>query len=143
MRIRRSLPILLGVLLVALALTIVVQRPKHAPPEPARLLPSADGFVYVNLKWIRRANIGGPLPTVPHDPEYEQFIQSTGFQFERDLYQAAFAIHYPAAASPANPVAFAEAKFSEVFVGNIDGERLRYYLKNLSQAVENYRSVYI
>ncbi len=141
MRIRRSLPILLGVLLVALALTIVVQLRKHAPPEPARLLPSADGFVYVNLKWIRRANIAGQLPPVSHDPEYEQFIQSTGFQFERDLYQAAFAIHYPVAASPANPIAFTDAKFSEVFVGKIDGERLRPYLQNLSQSVENYRSV--
>jgi hypothetical protein len=25
------------------------------------------------------------LPAVSHDPEYEQFIEATGLQFERDL----------------------------------------------------------
>jgi len=94
MRFRRRLPILLAVLLVAAAVALLVVLRKHAPPEPARLLPSADGFVYVNLRWIRRANIGGQLPVVSHDPEYQQFIEATGFQFERDLEEAAFAIHY-------------------------------------------------
>src|SRR5438876_12264757 len=100
MRIRRSFPIFVGVLLVAAALTIIVQLRKHAPPEPALLLPGADGFLYVNLKWMRRINTGAQLPPVSHDPEYEQFIQATGFQFERDLDQAAFAIHYPTRAGP-------------------------------------------
>src|SRR5437660_7743215 len=99
MRIRRRLPILFGVLLVAAAVALVVVLRKHAPPEPARLLPSADGFFYVSLKWMRRANITGQLPPVSHDPEYEQFIQATGFQFERDLDQAAFAIHLPPASA--------------------------------------------
>src|SRR5947199_5557958 len=68
MRIRRSFPIFVGVLLVAAALTIIVQLRKHAPPEPARLLPGADGFLYVNLKWMRRINTGAQLPPVSHDP---------------------------------------------------------------------------
>ena len=97
MRIRRTLPILLSVVVVAAVLTLVVQLRKHAPPEAARLLPSADGFLYVNLQWMRRANVSGDLPKVSHDPEYEQFIAATGFQFERDLDEAAFAIHYPTA----------------------------------------------
>src|SRR5205807_4694231 len=96
MRIRRSFPIFVGVLLVAAALTIIVQLRKHAPPEPARLLPGADGYLYVNLRWVRTLNAATQLPPVSHDPEYQQFIQETGFQFERDLDQAAFAIHYPA-----------------------------------------------
>src|SRR2546423_11033844 len=95
MRLRRSLPIFIGVLLVAAAVAAAVFLRKHAPPEPARLLPGADGFLYVNLQWMRRANVTGDLPKVPHDPEYENFIQQTGFQFERDLDEAAFAIHYP------------------------------------------------
>ena len=49
MRIRRRLPIVVAVLLVAAALTLVVQLRKHAPPEAARLLPGADGFLYVCL----------------------------------------------------------------------------------------------
>ncbi len=136
MRIKRRLPIFLVVLLVAAAVALVVVLRKHAPPEPARLLPSADGFAYINLEWIRRANITGQLPAVPHDPEYEQFIQETGFEFERDLDQAAFAIHYPGKGDRD----FQEARFSEVFVGKIDGERLRAYLHKISGSVEDYGS---
>jgi hypothetical protein len=139
MRIRRSLPIFTGVLLFAAAVTVIVQLRKHAPPEPARLLPGADGFFYVNLKWIRRANMTAQLPAVLHDPEYEQFIQSTGFLFERDLDQAAFAVHYPAS----TPKSASEPRFSEVFSGKIDGERLRAYLQRVSASTEDYHSVNI
>ena len=103
MRIRRRLPILFGVVLVIAAIALAVVLRKHAPPEPARLLPGADGYFYVNLKWMRRANIAGQIPDVPHEPEYEQFIEATGFQFERDLDQAAFAIHYPVVKKNTNP----------------------------------------
>jgi hypothetical protein len=132
MRIRRRLPIVLAVLLVAAAVALAVVLRKHAPPEPARLLPGADGFVYVDLQWMRRANVTGELPPVPHDPEYEQFIQATGFQFERDLDEAAVAIHYPASTQP--------PRFSEIFVGKFDGERLRNYLGRISNSVENYQT---
>jgi hypothetical protein len=139
MRIRRRLPILFGVVLVIAAIALAVVLRKHAPPEPARLLPGADAYFYVNVKWVRRANITGQMPDVPHEPEYQQFIQATGFQFERDLDQAAFAIHYPAvkknASAPEPP------RFSEVFVGRIEGERVRAYLGKISGSVENYRSV--
>ena len=140
MRIRRRLPIILAVLLVAAAVALAVVLRKHAPPEPARLLPGADGFVYVNLGWVRRANLAGDLPAVPHDPDYEQFIQATGFQFERDLDEAALAIHYPAKLPGAKPDSAQPSRFSEVFVGKIDGERLRAYLRQISSAVENYQT---
>jgi hypothetical protein len=141
MRIRPRLPILFGVVLVTAAVALVVVLRKHAPPEPARLLPGADGFVYVNLKWVRRAHIAGQMPEVPHEAEYEQFIQATGFQFERDLDQAAFAIHYPAPKPKAKLSAPEPPRFSEVFVGRIRGERLRAYLLQISRSVENYGSV--
>src|SRR5215831_18400332 len=118
MRIRRRLPIVLAVLLVAAAVALAVFLRKHAPPEPARLLPAADGFVYANLQWMRRANIAGDLPTVPHDPDYERFIQATGFQFERDLDEVALAIHYPEKSSDTHMTP--APRFSEVFVGKID-----------------------
>src|SRR2546425_2881484 len=138
MRIKRRLPIVFGFLLFVAAVAAVVVLRKHAPPEPARLLPGADGFVYVDLKWMRRADIANHLPAVPHDPEYEQFIQATGFQFERDLDEAAFAIHYPTTPTPG---AAEQPRFSEVFVGKIQGERLRAYLGKISSSVEKYRSV--
>jgi hypothetical protein len=136
MRIRRRLPIVLAVLLIAAAVALAVVLRKHAPPEPARLLPGADGFVYVNLGWMRRASITGDLPAVAHDPDYEKFIQATGFQFERDLDEAALAIHYPANL----PGSTQQPRYSEVFVGKIDGERLRAYLRQISNSVDNYET---
>src|SRR5262249_58490345 len=106
-------------------------------PEPARLLPGADGFVYVNLKWIRRANLAGELPPVSHDPDYEQFIQATGFQLERDLDEAALAIHYPSNSSGSKPSS-GEPRFSEVLIGKIQGERVSAYLRKLASSVESY-----
>src|SRR5579864_980810 len=135
MRIRRTLPIWVGLLIFVAAVTIVVQLRKHAPPEPARLLPGADGFLYVNLKWMRRAEMANRLPPVPHDPEYERFIQATGFQFERDLEEAAFAIHY------ASPATDGERRFSEIFVAHIDSEKLRAYLKTLASSIDTYRVI--
>jgi hypothetical protein len=141
MRIRRRLPILFGVVLVIAAIALAVVLRKHAPPEPARLLPGADGYLYVNLKWVRRANVAGQIPDVPHEPEYQQFIQATGFQFERDLDQAAFAIHYPAVKKNAGTAPPDPPRFSEVFVGRIEGERMRAYLGKIAGSVDNYRSV--
>jgi len=141
MRIRRSLPLLLAVLLVAAAVALVVVLRKHAPPEAARLLPGADGFVYANLQWMRRINLIGELPPVPHDPEYEKFLQATDFQFERDLEEVAVAIHYPSSLPPSSFAPSNEPRFSEVFVGKIQGEKLRSYLKQLSTSVETDKSI--
>jgi len=142
MRIRRTLPIVLAVVVVAATLTVAVQLRKHAPPESARLLPGADGFVYANLGWARKANGGKLLLPVAHDPEYEQFIQETGFDFERDLDAVAFAIHYPQKWAGGGTGGRApEPRFSEVFIGKFDGGKLAAYLKEHAQSVENYESV--
>jgi hypothetical protein len=138
-RLKRRFPILLAVLLVAAAVVAAVQLRRRAPPEPARLLPSADGFLYVNLKWLRTLKAIGELPAVSHDPEYEQFIHETGFQFERDLDEAAFAVHYGDALK--NPKsAGAQAHFSEVFVGKIDTQRLTAYLHKIATSIDEYHS---
>jgi hypothetical protein len=144
MRIRRTYPIALVVVIVAAAVTLAVQLRKHAPPEPARLLPGADAFFYLNLKSARRANSGKELPSVSHDPEYERFIRETGFQFERDLDEAAFAIHYPANwPGGGTGGAAREPRFSEVLEGKFHSERLTAYLRQIAQSVENYHSVEI
>jgi hypothetical protein len=139
MRIRRRLPLILAVVLVIAAVVLAVVLRKHAPPEAARLLPGADGFVYVNLGWMRRANLTGELPPVPHDPDYEQFIQATGIQFERDLDEAALAIHYPAGSSDTKS-GYSHPRFSEVLAGKFDGERLRAYLRQISSSVDTYQT---
>jgi hypothetical protein len=141
MRIRRRLPILLGVLLVIAAVAAVVELRRHAPPEPARLLPGADGFFYVNLRWIHRLNAVSQLPAVSHEPEYDKFIQETGFQFERDLERAAFAVHFtdPRTGEPWPD----QPRFTEVFEGNFHAEKLTAYLHKMARSVETYGSVEI
>jgi hypothetical protein len=142
MRIRRTFPIILGVVVVAAALTVAVQLRKHAPPEAARLLPGADAFLYLDLKTARKANQGKQLPSVTHDPEYERFIRETGFEFERDLDEAAFAVHYPASwpgggTGGSSP----DIRFSEVLVGKFQGEKVSAYLRQIAKSVENYHAV--
>ena len=141
MRIRRTFPIFLTVVLVAAAVTLAVQLRKHAPPEPARLLPGADAFFYIDLGKIRKANAGKELPSVSHDPEYERFIHETGFEFERDLEEAAFAVHYPGNWPGGGTGGSApEPRFSEVLKGEFHGERLTAYLRQIAEVVENYQS---
>lgn len=141
MRIRPILPIALAVVSVAAAITLTVQLRKHAPPEPARLLPGADAFLYADFGWARKLN-STPLPAASHDAEYERFIQETGFDFERDLDAVAFAVHYPANWPGGGTGGSApEPRFSEVLAGKFDGARLAAYLKHTAQSVENYNSV--
>ena len=142
MRIRRTFPIALAVVVVAAAVTVAVQLRKHAPPEPARLLPAADAFLYADLTWIRKASSGKPFLPVSRDPDYERFIQETGFDFERDLDAVAFAVHYPKKwPGGGTGGAAPEPRFSEVFIGRFDGAKCAAYLKRTAQSVENYNSV--
>jgi hypothetical protein len=139
MRIRRRLLIPLSVLLIVVAVALIVALRKHAPPEAARLLPGADGFFYINLKWIRTFNATNQLPPVSREPEYQKFVEETGCQFERDLDQAAFAIHYPQSWGGGTAGSATEPRFSEVFVGKIDSTRLTAYLRKISTSVDDYR----
>jgi hypothetical protein len=139
MRIRRRLPLVLAVLAIAAAVALVVTLRRHAPPEAARLLPGADGFLYVNLKWIRTFNATGQLPPVSREPDYQNFVEETGLEFERDLDEAAFAVHYPQSWGDGTGGSASEPRFSEIFVGKIDSGRLTAYLKKLSSTIEDYR----
>jgi hypothetical protein len=139
MRFRRRLPILIVLLLFIGAVALVIALRKHAPPEAARLLPGADGFFYINLKWIRTFNATAQLPPVSCDPEYQQFVDETGFQFERDLDQAAFAVHYPQNWGDGTAGAAPEPRFSEIFVGKFNSASMVSYLKKHSSSINNYR----
>jgi hypothetical protein len=138
MRIRRTFPVVLAVVIVAAAVTAAVQLRKHAPPEAARLLPAADAFLYADFTWLRKVS-SAPLPAVSRDPEYAQFVEQTGIEFERDLDTLAFAVHYPDKMAGAHRAD--EPRFSEVFTGKFNDEKLAAYLKRTAQSVENYNSV--
>lgn len=141
MRIRRIFPIALVVVIIAAALVVAVQLRKHAPPEPARLLPGGDAFLYVNYGWIRKAS-NKPLLPLTHDPEYDRFIQETGFDFDRDLDSVAFAVHYPEKwPGGGTGGAAPEPRFSEVISAHFDIAKCNAYLKSKAQSEENYHSV--
>jgi hypothetical protein len=106
---------------------------KSSPPRVARLLPESDGLVYVDAAPIRAALRFDAHP-VKHDPDYQAFIDATGIEFERDLSDAAFALHHMAnPLGPNGPVAF-----SSIFVGKFDHQRLSSYLAGKSQTQERY-----
>ena len=135
LRFRRIRLLGLSVLLLAATVGVVVQLRKAAPPEAARLLPGADAFFYFNLQWARRATILTGLPQVRRTPEYERFIQESGVDFERDLEQAAFAVHYAAGGG--------EARYSEVLIGKLDAARLGGYFRRMASSTEMEQGVEI
>ena len=134
MRLRKSTRYsLLLVLALVAALAIVLLLRKAAPPEAARLLPESDAIVYVNLKPLRLATHFDRTP-VTRSPDYQHFIDATGIIPERDLDNAAFALHRMEDPNgPNGPVGY-----SEVIEGRFDGERLTKYLAGISTAQETY-----
>ena len=90
----------------------------HASPVPELLaaLPSgAPTLVYLDLAAVRASSFyqhrpdRGPI-AVP-DKDYAKFVQSTGFDFEKDLDRVAIASWPPAAKEPAKTVAVADGRF--------------------------------
>jgi hypothetical protein len=146
MRRRRTVWILGAVLLVAVVVAAAFILRGRAAPEPARLLPEADAYAYLNLRPLRMAGVIGNRPLASAEPEYEEFVRQTGFQFERDLDEAAVAIH----AAPRlvdvepgtrQPESF--RRFSWIFRGRFDSQRAERYFRQLARSVESYREVEI
>jgi len=114
-------------------LAVAVFLRSKAPPEAARLLPESDGIVFINLKPMRsflKKDIQPPRRV----PEYQQFIDATGIDWERDLDQVAVALHrMPDPNGPNGPVAY-----SMVMVGKLTGQRLNNWLETHSSSRESY-----
>ena len=130
---RRTRTTLLIAAVVIVLLAVLAYLRQKAPPEVARLLPESDGIFYVNLDPLRAATHFDQHP-VAHDAAYQHFIDATGFQFERDLHQAAIALHRMAdPRGPNGPVAY-----SEVLSGRFDHQRLAAWLASASNSREQY-----
>jgi len=140
---RRKLWIALAVLLVAAAIAGVVYLRSRAAPEAARLLPESDAVVFVNLRLMRLAHVFGEAPPVAYDTDYEQFVKETGFQFERDLDQAAFAVHAPSGPTVGGEGFFQRAHYSEIFIGRFNAQRATAYFRKLSNGTEDYHDAVI
>lgn len=130
---KRTWTSLTVVVAVIVALLVAVYLRKNAPPEVARLLPEADAILYVDLQTFRVATHFDRQPTT-HDPDYQAFIDATGIDLERDLDEAAFAVHRMAdPEGPNGPVAY-----SEVFAGRLNGPRLSKYLAANAAGAQEY-----
>ena len=99
---RNTLWTIAAAVLVIAAIGAAILLRKRAAPEAARLLPDSDAVLYVNLEPIRLLTNLGKEPSKNREPEYEAFVQGTGFEFERDLDKAALAIHYAASSGRQN-----------------------------------------
>jgi hypothetical protein len=129
-RTRRTLWIVAAVLLF---LAVAVFLRSKAPPEAARLLPESDGILYFNLRPVRAFLPKNPKPPV-RVPEYQQFIDTIGIDPERDLDEAAIALHRMTDPNgPNGPVAY-----SMVLVGKITGKRLNAWLDVHAVSRESY-----
>ena len=129
-RTRRTLWIVFAVLFV-LAAAIFLRF--KAPPEAARLLPESDGIFYLNLRPLRGV-LQKNLKPVMRAPEYQAFIDGTGIDPERDIEEAAIALHRMSnPRGPNGPVAY-----SMVLVGKLDGKRLAAYFEAHGSGRENY-----
>ena len=130
---RRTQATIIIVLLVFLLVALAAYLRRKAPPEVARLLPESDCILYFNLRPLR-AYTHFDRNQVEHDPQYQAFIDATGFEFERDLDEVAFALHrQPNPLGPNGAMAF-----SEVFLGHIDGQKLSTYLASIATQTEQY-----
>ncbi len=129
-RTRRTLWIVAAVIAV-LAAAIFLR--SKAPPEAARLLPESDGIIYVNLK-PARTFFHQDLKAPQRVPDYQQFIDATGIDWEKDLDEAAIALRrMPDPNGPNGPVAY-----SMVLVGRITGKKLNSWLDAHAAARESY-----
>ncbi|HEY2468017.1 MAG TPA: hypothetical protein VGI45_09245 [Terracidiphilus sp.] len=129
-RTRRTLLVVAGVLLL-LAVAIFLR--SKAPPEAARLLPESDGIIYFNLKPLR-IFLHKDLKPPQRVPEYQQFVDATGIDWERDLDSAAIALHrMPDPNGPNGPVAY-----SMVLSGKLTGKRLNTWLDSHATTREIY-----
>ena len=117
--------------MVILAAAIFLR--SKAPPEAARLLPESDGILYINIRPVRAFLPRNPKPP-ERAPEYQQFIDAVGIDPERDVDEAAIALHRMAdPKGPNGPVAY-----SMVLVGKITGKKLNTWLDAHAASRDSY-----
>ncbi len=126
----RNTLLIAAAVLVLLALAVVLR--SKAPPEAARLLPESDGIVYINLKPIR--SFFRKVKTPERAPDYQQFVDATGIDWEQDLDQVAIALHrMPDPNGPNGQVAY-----SLVLTGRVTGKKLNAWLEGHAATRESY-----
>jgi len=125
-----------AIIIIAGGIVTAILLRSRAAPDAVRLLPESDAVLYINFEPIRLLTDLGKNPPKERDPQYEDFVRQTGFEFERDLDRAALAIHYGVAGGKGTP---AENRYSEILQGRFDSVRVSAYLNKIATKVEHYQ----
>jgi len=128
MRHHRKLIIFCVILFVIVAVGSVVYYRIARPARAVLLLPEGNFLLYVNFSPAHFFDLG-PMPAAESEPEYQDFVQNTGFHFEHDLDTIAFSVRNPEGNDPES---------SAVFNGKFDHDRLTSYLQRRSTDTEKY-----
>jgi hypothetical protein len=130
---RRTRSTLLIVAAVLLLLALAVFLRSKAPPEAARLLPESDGIIYINFRPLR-AFVHKQLRPPLRVPDYQQFVDATGIDWERDLDEAAIALHRMQDPNGPNGT----VAYSMVLEGKLKGSLLNAWLEAHAASRETY-----
>lgn len=127
---RRKLLILALLLIAIAAAAWFLHRRSATAPDAARMLPEGDVLLYANLRPVHLWDSGKSKP-LQIEGEYQNFIDQTGIQIERDLDEIAM--------SRRDTADGRDIESAEVFTGRFDEARLRAYLENISALREVYQ----
>jgi hypothetical protein len=108
----------------------------QAPPLAARVLPDGDRLLYVDLRPLHLWDSGGSKP-LQLEGDYQQFVDQTGIQFERDLSRVAIVWRDTSDGR--------DTESAAIFIGRFDRARLQRYLQGLSSHTDDYhhRPIYV
>lgn len=137
---KRAILILIAVGVLAAAILALVLLRHGRPPATVKLLPPAAAYLFFDVATVRRAAVFRDLPKVEFEAEYAEFVRQTGFNVERDLDEAAFALQHVAASS--NPQQ-SDWRNTGVFTAKFDRGKIEAYFKNAAGGTEAYRNTTI
>lgn len=130
----RKLLILFLLLVITAAIGFVVYQRIAQPPRAVALLPDGNFLFYLNFAPAHFFDFG-KLPQ-QSEPEYQDFVERTGFHFEHDLDTIAVSL-----VNPSDPT---RSDSAAVFTGHFDQAKLAGYLRKLAGNTETYagRTIY-
>ena len=112
--------------------------PGEAPPLLSLLPPQAPYVIYADVAALRNSaflnRIAALAPAPNEDPEYADFVRSTGFDYSRDLDRVAISI-FPTAPIPTVAI-FAEGRFDQQKI-------IDYALRSGKTEVRDGRKIYV
>ena len=129
--------VLFLVILAAVLLAgLLLYRRSQQPPELARLLPEGDLILYANVKPAHLSEMTQSQPAHV-EGEYQNFIDQTGIQLERDLDEVAMSRRPTADAKDTESV--------EVLAGRFDSAKLTAFLEKLAAQKDSFhgRIIYV